>query len=160
MRSKRHRADAGGVLDQAFVLDDLDGGERGARRHRVLLVRVVPEGPVAADVEARMRQHRRDRQDAAAERLAQHEDVGRHAIVLAGEHASGLAEAGRDLVEDQQRAVAIAGLAHAVPEARRRHVGHGADGLGDEAAMSPSRSSTYSIMRAQASPDASAVAVP
>ena len=102
------------------------------RRHRVLLVRVVAERPLRADVELRPRQHGRDRQDAAAQRLAEHENVGRHAVVLAGEHRAGLAEPGRDLVEHEQRAVAVAGGAHARPEAGRRQVGHGADRLGDE----------------------------
>ena len=44
----------------------------------------------------------------------------------------GLAEAGRDLVEDQQRAVPVARLAHAPPVARRRQIGHRARGLGDQ----------------------------
>ncbi len=52
--------------------------------------------------------------------------------MVAGEHRTGLAEARRDLVEDQQRAGAIAGGADLLPEARRRDVGHGAHRLGDE----------------------------
>ena len=52
--------------------------------------------------------------------------------MLAGEHAPRPAEAGGDLIEDEKRAVAVAGGAYACPEAGLRHVRHGSDRLGNE----------------------------
>ena len=94
-------------------------------------MRIVPEGPLPADVEVAARDHGRDRQDAAAEGLAEHDDVGRHLVVLAGEHAAGLAEASRNLVEDQKRPVPPTSLLHGLPVAGRRQIRHRARGLGD-----------------------------
>ena len=125
------RADAGGVVDQALALNHLQRGQRRRRRDRVLLVRVVAEGVGARDVQVVARDAGRNRQHAAAQGLAQHHDVGRGAIVFGGEEAPGLAQAGGDLVEDQQRAVGIAGLAYRLPIARRRDGGHRARRLGD-----------------------------
>ncbi len=51
--------------------------------------------------------------------------------VLAGKHPPGLAEPVRDLVEDQERAMLVAGGAHLLPEAGWRQVRHGADRLCD-----------------------------
>ena len=73
---ERQRADARRVLDEALLLDDLDRRERRAAGDGVFLVRVVAERPLLRHVEIRPREHGRDRQDAAAERLAHHEDVG------------------------------------------------------------------------------------
>ncbi len=113
-----------------------------ARRDRVLLVRVVAERVRAGEVEIVARDARGDRQHAAAERLAEHHDVGRGAVVLGGEEAAGLAEAGRDLVEDQQRAVRVAGLAHRLPVPGGGMYGTARAGSAITAATSPSRSST------------------
>src|ERR1051326_991259 len=49
----------------------------------------------------------------------------------ASEHLPRLTEAGRNLVKDQECAVAVAGLAHRLPIAGRRQIGDGASGLGD-----------------------------
>ena len=51
---------------------------------------------------------RRDRDDAAAEGLAEQVDVGVHVLGLAGERVAGAAEAGLDLVGDHQDAVRVA----------------------------------------------------
>ena len=48
---------------------------------------------------------RRQRHDPAAERLAEHVEVGHDVLVVAGERAPGAPEAGLDLVGDQQDAV-------------------------------------------------------
>ena len=55
--------------------------------------------------------HRRERRVAAAQPLGDAEHVGRHAERLGGEHLAGAADAGDDLVEDQQDVVPVADLA-------------------------------------------------
>ena len=57
-------------------------------------------------------QRRRERHVAAGQALAEAEEVGSDALLLAREHRPRSPEARRDLVADQQRAVAVAGLAH------------------------------------------------
>src|SRR3546814_17020239 len=56
--------------------------------------------------------HRADRLVAGAEALGDGVDVGRHAVVLAGEQGAGTAHPAHNLVADQQHAVAVADLAH------------------------------------------------
>ena len=56
-------------------------------------------------------EHRGERQVAAGQRLADAHDVGRDPRPLGGEQGAGAAEAGRDLVEDQQQAVLVGDLA-------------------------------------------------
>ena len=53
-------------------------------------------------------QHRADRHVAAGQRLGEQHHVGLDVPVLAGEEFSGAADAGLDLVDDEQRAVAAA----------------------------------------------------
>ena len=120
----------GGLLDQALALDDLQCGQCGCGGDRVFLVGVVAIGIGAGHIEVVARDTGRNRQHATAERLAQHHDVGRRAVVLGGKEAAGLAQAGGDFVEDQQGAMRVAGLTHRLPVPRRRHVRHGAGRLG------------------------------
>ena len=87
---QRARADALGVRHQTLALDDLKRGQRRRGRDRVLLVRVVPERVRAREVEVVARDAGGDRQHAAAERLAEHHDVGRGAVVFSGEEATRL----------------------------------------------------------------------
>ena len=87
-------------------------------------MRVVAERVFARNIEVGARDARSDRQHAAAQRLAEHHNVGRHAVVLGREEAPGLAKASGDLVEDQQRAVGIAGFAHGLPVTTRRDEWH------------------------------------
>ena len=49
-------------------------------------------------------------EDAAAQPLADHQHVRDDVEILAGEHAAGPAQGVGDLVEDEQRPVAVAGL--------------------------------------------------
>ena len=74
-------------------------------------------------------QHAADRLVAAAEALGDHLDVRRDAFLFPGMHGAGAAHAAHHLVEDQQRAVAVADLAHALEIARQRGdaAGGGAD---------------------------------
>ncbi len=69
--------------------------------------------------EALPRDDHPDRQ-ARAEALGERRDVGRHAPMLAGEHAAGAADTRLDLVRDHQDAVAVAQRAQPRQEARRR----------------------------------------
>ena len=80
-------------------------------------------------------QHAADRLVAAAQALGDHLDVRRDALLLPGVHRAGAAHAAHHLVEDQQRAVPVADLAHALEIAGQRGdaAGGGADhGLGQE----------------------------
>ena len=52
--------------------------------------------------------------------------------MLAGEHPSGAAESDRDLVEDEQRSVTVAGGTHATPVIGRRNERSAPDGLADD----------------------------
>jgi hypothetical protein len=80
-----------------------------------LLVRGAEE----ALVDPLGRQRRRQRQVAAGEALGEAHQVGRHVLLLTGEHRPGAAEAGRHLVADQQHAEAVAELACLAQEAGR-----------------------------------------
>ena len=84
------------------------------------------------DIEIRAAQSRGNRQNATTERFAHHQDIGRYIVMVASKHPAGFAEARRDLVEDEQRAVGIAGLAHGAPIAGRWQIRHGARRFGDD----------------------------
>ena len=93
--------------------------------------RALPDG--VDDLAAR--EHRADRLIAAAQSLGDRLDVGRDALLLPGVQRAGAAHAAHHLVENQQRAVAVADVAHGAEiTLRRRHAaGGGADHrLGDE----------------------------
>ena len=62
---------------------------------------------------------RAERHVAGVDPLRDGDDVGHDVPVLAGEPLAGAAEAGHHLVEDQQDAVAVAELAHALAGSRR-----------------------------------------
>ena len=65
------------------------------------------------------RQRRRERQVAAGEPLAEAEEVGADALLLAGEHRAGAPKAGCDLVGDQKDAVRLGELANTPQKAGR-----------------------------------------
>ena len=109
---ERGRAQRARALAQSLALDHLERRQRRGAADRALLVRVVAERAVGGDVEVAPRDQRRHREHGAAESLAQHHHVGNDAVVLEGEHPPGAAEADRDLVEDQERAVAVARVAN------------------------------------------------
>ena len=79
---------------------------------------------------------------AAAQRLAQHQNIWHDSLVFAGEQTAGFAQPGGNFVENQQSAASVASLAHDLPETGRRKGGHGAAGSAITAATSPSRSNT------------------
>ena len=95
---RRGRVDEPAVRQQAQDLAADGARERVAAERAAVLARAeTPRTSSRAD-------DRRDRQDAAAERLAEHVDVGLHILVLAREEPAGAAEAGLDLVGDEQHA--------------------------------------------------------
>ncbi len=59
-------AEFGGALHKPLLLDDRDGGERRAGRHRVLFVGVVADGIVARYIEIASCDAGGDRQDSAS----------------------------------------------------------------------------------------------
>jgi len=76
---------------------------------------VLPGGQLA---ELFVGQHPRHR-EAAAEGLAQHDDVGLHAVVLHGEELTAAAPCGLHLIDDHRRALAGADLADLLQVALR-----------------------------------------
>ena len=63
---------------------------------------------------------RRDRVETAAQCLAEHVDVGHHALVVAGEGAAGPSQTRLDLVGDHEHAALAADRPHVAQEAFRR----------------------------------------
>ena len=55
---------------------------------------------ILCDIEFRFADKAGDRQDAAAQTLADHQDIGYDTVMLAREHFAGLAEAGGYFIED------------------------------------------------------------
>ena len=80
----------------------------------------APEPARSAAITRPMHQDAADRLVAAAEPLGDDLDVGRDALLLPGMHRAGAAHAAHHLVEDQQRAVPVADLAHRLEIAGQR----------------------------------------
>ena len=78
----------------------------------------------------------RDGRERAAQRLAEHQHVGREALGLVGEEGPGAAEDRLDLVEDEEGAASTAEMLRARQIAGRRehHAALAEDGLDDERA--------------------------
>ena len=113
------------ALDRPLALEGVEAGERRRAGERVAGIGVaVEEGAVLlgraeeALVDPLRRQGRGQRQVAAGQSLREAEQVRRDALLLAGEHRPGAAEAGRHLVADQQHAEAVAQLARSAQVAR------------------------------------------
>ncbi len=109
------------VADEDVVAgEDVERGQRRRAGQRIAGVAMrMQEGAVArvveeAIVEFLRRQHRRQRQEPAGQALRQAQQVGHDAGLLAGEQRAGAAEADRDLVGDQEHAMGVAQLAHAL----------------------------------------------
>ena len=132
---ERARAELARALEQSLVLDHLERGERRGAADRALFVRVMAERAVGGDVEVAARDQRGHGEHRATQALTEHDHVRHDAVVLEREHAARAPEADRDFVEDQERAVAVAGVADdAVVLGRRNlHVG-AADGFDDHRA--------------------------
>ena len=114
-------ADGDAPLEEAVLLDGLDGRQGGAAGDRV----AAEGGGVHPRLEHRGDgglRHHHARGDAARQRLGARQDVGRDARVLVGEPLARAAHAGLDLVEDQEHAAAIAELAQAREVVGRRDV--------------------------------------
>ncbi len=93
----------------------------------------MAERGVRGDVEIAASQQGRLRKNTTPEPFAENEDVWGDAFLLIGEHAPCASQADRDLIKDEQRAVAIAGLADGTPVLGVRQLNRGAtDGLGDD----------------------------
>ena len=106
------------LLAQALAQQQVERGDADRRGERV-----AAEGAaVVAGMEDRhdllAGEEGADRQQAAAERLAEHQAVGADAFVVAGEQRAGAAEAGLHLVADQQDAAPGADLARLAPGSR------------------------------------------
>ena len=120
-------------IDQLLLFDDLERREPCCASDRTLLVRIMSERRVRRAIEAAGGQDRRQRHDPPAKALADDEDVGRRLELFAGVQRPGAREATRDLVEYQERAMALARVLDLRPEFRRRRLdGRPAQRLGDQ----------------------------
>ena len=101
----------GGVLDHAFLDQHPQRGAGDGAGQRIAAEgRAVLAGLQHAQ-HLGVREHGRDRIEAAGQRLADQGQVGLDALVLLGEQLAGAAEPGLDLVEDQHDVVRGAELA-------------------------------------------------
>ena len=122
--------------DHVLVAEDAERRERRRAGERIagVAVRVQERGQLQVVVVEGLvhglgGEHHRERQVAAGQSLRQAQEVRADARLLAGEERAGAAEADRDLVRDQQHAVAVAGLAqerevHGVVHAHRARALH------------------------------------
>ena len=113
-------AEAGGIADKVLTLHDLEVGEAGGAGGRVAAEGdEVPEGGgLVADEgvgDILARDGSADGQVAAGEGFGDGEDVGLDAPVLRREPLAGAAEAGDDLIADEEDAVPVADLADGGP---------------------------------------------
>src|SRR5439155_10143374 len=106
-------------------------GQPGGASDGIFFMRVMAEGLVGGEIESFAGEERREWKYAPAEALAQDEHVRDNAEMLAGEQASGATERDGNLVQNQQRAVFVAGGADAFPVLRRRDEGRAAHRLAD-----------------------------
>ena len=119
-RSRSSDAELGGAGLVLAGAEHLDHGEADRAGQRVAAegAAVLAGAEHAEDV--LVGDDRGDRDDAAAERLAEDVDVGDDALVVAGEGLAGAAEAGLDLVGGEQHVVLGAEVADAAQVAVRR----------------------------------------
>ena len=99
-------------------LDDAQsdgGGQRVAAERRAVLARADDAEHVGVADDGR------EGQDAAAEGLAEQVQVGHDALAVARERLADPAEAGLDLVGDEEHVAALGDLAHGAEVALRRH---------------------------------------
>ena len=101
-------SEAVGILHQAFLLDDLQGGDGDLGGDGV----AAEGGTVLAGLDVEhdvvVGQHGADRHHAATEGLAQNDDVGTHTLVVAGQHLAGAGNAALHLVGHEQNVVFLA----------------------------------------------------
>ena len=136
--AREHLAHVRGMLDEAVALDHAHRRQPGCHRQavaaerRLVHVGALERADRALEDLAACR-HRRDRQEPAAERLADQHEVRFEPVVLEREPAAGAPQPGLDLVEHEQGAVAPAELLGAAEPAVGRERDHAPlDGLDDE----------------------------
>ncbi len=131
----------GGALEQLLVAIDIerrDAGRAGERMRRVgVAVEQLDDVLGAAHegvVDALAHDDARHRHGAGGDALGERDHVRDDAVALGRERGAQTAEAGDDLVEDQQDAVLVADLAQALEVAlrRRQHAGRARHRLDDD----------------------------
>ncbi len=110
-----------GAGDQALVHDDLerspgDGTGQGVTTEGTAMIAGVEDGHDGPGG-----QHRRNRVEAAGEGFADDDDVGGDAFVLEGKELAGTAQAGLNLVHDQENVVGLADVLGRLQVAVRGH---------------------------------------
>ena len=131
----------GAARQQALFLVGVERAERCRAGDRVARIGVAVEqldhvlrtGHEGV-VDFLLHEHRAHRDDAVGDALGGGDDVGRDAEIVRGERRAETAEAGDDLVEDQQNAVLGADLAQLLQIALRRdqHAGRAGHRLDDD----------------------------
>lgn len=111
-----------------------------SRGERIFFMGVVAKVEFRRHIEARVGDHGRNRQNAASKALAQNHCIRHRTDMLEGKETSCLAEARRNLVEDQQRAVLVAQATYFLPKSLRRNMAVRADWLGDDGGNASVRS--------------------
>ena len=107
------RRDVGHLPQARLALEQVERGIGGGAGERIRHVGRPVHQRMHGVVRPERVEHRSacdgrgERQRAAGQRLRQRDDVGHDAGGLAGEQRPGAAEAGEDLVEDQQQVVAV-----------------------------------------------------
>jgi hypothetical protein len=121
------------ALDELLFLDHLEHGVGRRAGDRVADVGAAVVSRLHRLGDRLAAEERRDR-EAAAEALAEGQDVGHHGLVLEREHLARASDPGLDLVENQQRAVRVTQLAQPAQVAvgRNVHAAFSLDGLDDE----------------------------
>ena len=118
-------------MGQQIVLFDIANRRQcSGTEYGVLLVGVVTECSVRSHIEFLACDHSGQWQDAAAQALAQHEDIRLQIVVLAGEHTPGASQRVGNLVENQECAIAVTSLANPRPVIHGREIGRAAHRLG------------------------------
>src|SRR6185312_1649587 len=113
-------AEIAGALDEALVLDDSQRDKPDRRSQGIAAEgRAMRAGGEHAHQRARADKSR-DRQHAAAQRLAEDQPVRADLLVLEDEPGAGAANPGLDLVDDEENVVLVAQRAYAGEPAFRR----------------------------------------
>src|SRR5882762_3792740 len=108
-------ADLRGAVHQFFLLDDLQRCQPGGAGHRILLVRVMAERSLGSNVQMLSGNDSSERENPSAQSFTEHDDVRHDLEMFEREKFASAAQGDGDFVENEERAMFIAGGANAFP---------------------------------------------